>query len=78
MFARVLSVVYFSFFLFLPIFSSVEITREVPHRLTDAIVPLAQRKGIQWRLVEEGLKALKHSPVLDHVKGLLARLRGNS
>lgn len=78
LFARVLSVVYFSFFLFLPIFSSVEITREVPHRLTDAIVPLAQRKGIQWRLVEEGLKALKHSPVLDHVKGLLARLRGNS
>lgn len=76
--ARVLSVIYFSFFLFLPIFSSVEITREVPHRLTDAIVPLAQRQGIQWRLVEEGIRALQHSPLLVEIKGFFSRLRRHS
>ena len=76
MIARVLSVIYFSFFLFLPIFSSVEITKEVPLRVTESIVPLSQREGFQWRLIEEGIRALQHSPHLARIRNFLAGLRG--
>ncbi len=75
--ARGFSVIYFSFFLLLPIFSSVEITKEVPQRLTESVVPLAKREGFQWRLIEEGIAALQHSPVFETIKGLLSKLRGN-
>ncbi len=75
--ARGFSVIYFSFFLLLPIFSSVEITKEVPLRLTESILPLAKREGFQWRLIEEGIAALQHSPVFEKIKGLLSKLRGN-
>jgi ubiquinol-cytochrome c reductase cytochrome b subunit len=75
--ARGFSVIYFSFFLLLPIFSSVEITKEVPQRLTESVLPLAKREGFQWRLIEEGIAALQHSPVFETIKGLLSKLRGN-
>lgn len=75
--ARGFSVIYFSFFLFMPIFSSVEITKEVPLRLTESVLPLAKREGFQWRLIEEGISALQHSPLIESLKGLLSKLRGN-
>lgn len=75
--ARGFSVIYFSFFLLLPIFSSVEITKEVPQRLTESVLPLAKREGFQWRLIEEGISALQHSPIFETIKGLLSKLRGN-
>ncbi|NBS15545.1 MAG: cytochrome bc complex cytochrome b subunit [Gammaproteobacteria bacterium] len=75
--ARGFSVIYFSFFLLLPIFSSVEITKEVPQRLTESVLPLAKREGFQWRLIEEGIAALQHSPFFETIKGLLSKLRGN-
>lgn len=73
--ARVLSAIYFAFFLLLPIFSSVEITREVPLRVTESLVPLSRREGFQWRLIEEGLRALQHSPLLTRAGEFLASLR---
>ena len=75
--ARGFSVIYFSFFLFMPIFSSVEITKEVPLRLTESVLPLAKREGFQWRLIEEGISALQHSPLIESLKGLMSKLRGN-
>ena len=75
--ARGFSVIYFSFFLLLPIFSSVEITKEVPQRLTESVLPLAKREGFQWRLIEEGISALQHSPIFETIKGILSKLRGN-
>ena len=76
--ARVFSVVYFSFFLLLPIFSSVEITKPVPERLTEPVIPLSKREGFQWRLIEEGIRALKHSPLLGEVKQRWAKLLGKN
>jgi len=78
MMARGFSVVYFAFFLLMPIFSSVEITQPVPERLTESVVPLSQRKGFQWRLIEEGIRALEHVPVRYYLNNLLARLRGKN
>lgn len=75
MIARVLSGVYFAYFLLLPIFSSVEITKPVPTRLTEPVIPLSKREGVQWRLIEEGLSALQHAPIWHSIKNLLARLR---
>lgn len=74
--ARVFSVVYFSFFLLLPVFSSVEITKPVPDRVREPIIPLAKREGFQWRLIEEGIGALQHSPLYVGVKGALSRMLG--
>jgi len=76
--ARVFSVVYFSFFLLLPIFSSVEITKPVPERLTEPVIPLSKREGFQWRLIEEGIRALKHFPLLGEVKQRWAKLLGKN
>lgn len=50
-FARIFSVIYFLFFLTLPMLSSWEKTKPVPERLTDAIIPLEQREGCHWGLV---------------------------
>ncbi|HAZ41811.1 MAG TPA: cytochrome b [Methylococcaceae bacterium] len=76
--ARGFSVVYFAFFLLMPIFSSVEITQPVPDRVTESVVPLSKRQGFQWRLIEEGIRALEHIPVRYHLNNLLARLRGKN
>ena len=78
MMARGFSVVYFAFFLLMPIFSSVEITQPVPERVTESIVPLSQRKGLQWRLIEEGIRALQHAPFRYWLNNFLARLRGKN
>jgi ubiquinol-cytochrome c reductase cytochrome b subunit len=76
MMARIFSVIYFSFFLLLPIFSSVEITKPVPERLTEPVIPLSKREGFQWRLIEDGIRALEHSPFLVGIKQALAKLLG--
>ena len=76
--ARVFSVVYFSFFLLLPIFSSVEITKPVPERLTEPVIPLSKREGFQWRLIEEGIRALQHAPLLGELKQRWAKLLGKN
>ncbi|MFM8442474.1 MAG: cytochrome bc complex cytochrome b subunit, partial [Methylococcus sp.] len=73
--ARFFSVIYFAFFLFLPIFSSVEITKPVPERLTEPVIPLSKREGFQWRLIEEGIRALKHSPHVEKAKDTLSKVR---
>ncbi|MCF7968634.1 MAG: cytochrome bc complex cytochrome b subunit [Methylococcaceae bacterium] len=76
--ARVFSVIYFSFFLLLPIFSSVEITKPVPERLTEPVIPLSKREGFQWRLIEDGIRALEHSPFLAGIKQALSKLLGKN
>jgi ubiquinol-cytochrome c reductase cytochrome b subunit len=76
--ARVFSVIYFSFFLLLPIFSSVEITKPVPERLTEPVIPLSKREGFQWRLIEDGIRALEHSPFLVGIKQALSKLLGKN
>jgi ubiquinol-cytochrome c reductase cytochrome b subunit len=76
MMARIFSLIYFSFFLLLPIFSSVEITKPVPERLTEPVIPLSKREGFQWRLIEDGIRALEHSPFLVGIKQALAKLLG--
>jgi len=73
--ARFFSVIYFAFFLLLPIFSSVEITKPVPERLTEPVIPLSKREGFQWRLIEEGIRALKDSPHIDKAKDTLSKVR---
>jgi len=73
--ARFFSVIYFAFFLLLPIFSSVEITKPVPERLTEPVIPLSKREGFQWRLIEEGIRALKDSPHVDKAKDTLSKVR---
>jgi ubiquinol-cytochrome c reductase cytochrome b subunit len=78
MMARIFSVIYFSFFLLLPIFSSVEITKPVPERLTEPVIPLSKREGFQWRLIEDGIRALEHSPFLVGIKQALAKLLGKN
>lgn len=75
MMARFFSVIYFAFFLLLPIFSSVEITKPVPERLTEPVIPLSKREGFQWRLIEEGIRALKDSPHIDKAKDTLSKVR---
>lgn len=75
MMARFFSVIYFAFFLLLPIFSSVEITKPVPERLTESVIPLSKREGFQWRLIEEGIRALKDSPHIDKAKDTLSKVR---
>ena len=65
-------------FLLMPIFSSVEITQPVPTRVTESVIPLSQRKGFQWRLIEEGIRALQHAPLRYQLNNLLARLRGKN
>ncbi len=74
--ARGFSIIYFAYFLLLPIFSSVEITKPVPDRVTEPVIPLSKREGVQWRLIEEGICALQHSPAYLSVKGALSRMRG--
>ncbi len=74
--ARIFSFVYFAFFLLLPIFSSVEITKPVPERLTEPVIPLAKREGFQWRLIEEGLRAVEHSPYITGFKDAVSKLLG--
>ncbi len=76
--ARIFSVIYFAFFLLLPVFSSVEITKPVPERLTEPVIPLAKREGFQWRLIEDGIRALEHSPFLAGIKQLLSKLLGKN
>jgi ubiquinol-cytochrome c reductase cytochrome b subunit len=76
--ARVFSAIYFSFFLLLPIFSSVEITKPVPERLTEPVIPLSKREGFQWRLIEDGIRALEHSPFLVGIKQALSKLLGKN
>jgi ubiquinol-cytochrome c reductase cytochrome b subunit len=76
--ARVFSVIYFSFFLLLPIFSSVEITKPVPERLTEPVIPLSKREGLQWRLIEDGIRALEHSPFLVGIKRAFSKLLGKN
>jgi ubiquinol-cytochrome c reductase cytochrome b subunit len=75
MMARFFSVIYFAFFLLLPIFSSVEITKPVPERLTEPVLPLSKREGFQWRLIEEGIRALKDSPHVDKARDTLSKVR---
>ncbi|MFO1417094.1 MAG: cytochrome bc complex cytochrome b subunit [Methylotetracoccus sp.] len=48
---RIFSVVYFGFFLLMPWWSAREPTLPEPARLTEAVVPLAQRQGRHWDLV---------------------------
>ena len=73
--ARVFSVIYFAFFLLMPIFSSIEFTKPVPTRLTEPLVPLSKREGFQWRLVEEGLRAVQYAPLWLKFKESLVGLR---
>ena len=74
--ARVFSFVYFAFFILLPIFSSVEITKPVPERLTEPVIPLSKREGIQWRLIEDGIRALEHAPLLVKAREAISKLSG--
>jgi hypothetical protein len=37
---------------------------------------LAQREGFQWRLIEEGIRALQHSPFYLGVKAAWSRMLG--
>lgn len=73
--ARIFSGVYFGFFLLLPIFSSIEITKPVPARLTEPVLPLSKREGMQWRLIEEGLRAAQYAPAYLKLKEFLSDMR---
>ena len=53
--ARTFSVIYFAFFLLLPVYSRMEKTRPVPARLTDAMIPVGQREGRHWELLRSAL-----------------------
>ena len=59
--ARVFSILYFGFFLSLPIFSRIEHTLPLPERLTAPIIPLADRKGWHWDMLRKGLFWLTHT-----------------
>ena len=73
--ARIFSGVYFGFFLLLPIFSSIELTKPVPARLTEPVLPLSKREGMQWRLIEEGLRAVQYAPAYLKLKEILSDMR---
>jgi len=74
--ARIFSGVYFAFFVLMPIFSSIEITKPVPDRVTEPVIPLSKREGFQWRMIEEGLSALQHAPAYLYIKSILAKVSG--
>jgi ubiquinol-cytochrome c reductase cytochrome b subunit len=77
--ARLFSVIYFGFFLLLPIFSAVERTKPVPERLTEPVIPLAKREGRFWRMLEELIDAVTTCPAYQRasaqVNELLERLK---
>lgn len=77
--ARLFSVIYFGFFLLLPIFSAVERTKSVPERLTEPVIPLAKREGRFWRMLEELIDAVTTCPAYQRasaqVNELLERLK---
>jgi ubiquinol-cytochrome c reductase cytochrome b subunit len=60
----------------MPIFSSIEITKPVPERVQEPVIPLSKREGIQWRMIEEALSALQHAPIYLQAKSYLARWSG--
>ncbi|GAB6047762.1 cytochrome bc complex cytochrome b subunit [Methyloparacoccus murrellii] len=76
--ARVFSGIYFAFFLLLPLFSSVEITKPVPERLTEPVIPLSKREGFQWRLIEDGLRAVEHAPLVIRCREALSKVLGKN
>jgi len=57
--ARTFSIVYFGFFLLLPLLSRYEKTRELPERLTEAVIPLEKRQGRHWDWVRASLAWLQ-------------------
>jgi ubiquinol-cytochrome c reductase cytochrome b subunit len=50
--ARISSLGYFGFLLLLPVISRFEVTKPLPERLTEPVIPLAKREGPHWRLLE--------------------------
>jgi ubiquinol-cytochrome c reductase cytochrome b subunit len=77
--ARIFSIVYFAFFLLLPVYSRMEKTRPVPARLTEAVVPLAKREGKHWDLVRAALSSLQSTGAYqrcrDHVLATAEKIK---
>lgn len=67
--ARVFSILYFAFFLLLPIYSRLEKTRPVPERLTESIIPLTKRTGRHWDLVRAALAWLEATGTYQQCRG---------
>jgi ubiquinol-cytochrome c reductase cytochrome b subunit len=57
--ARAFAILYFGFFLLLPLLSRYEKTRELPARLTEAVIPLEKREGRHWDWVRASLAWLQ-------------------
>lgn len=77
--ARVFSIIYFAFFLLLPVFSGMESTKPVPERLTEPVIPLAKREGRFWRMLEGLIDSVLACPAFQRasaqVGDLLERLK---
>ncbi|QSA99080.1 cytochrome bc complex cytochrome b subunit [Methylococcus sp. EFPC2] len=69
LFARAFSLVYFGFFLALPLLSAREQTKPIPERLTEAVIPLEKREGKLWDVVRASLQWLKSTEVWQKAEG---------
>lgn len=73
--ARICTIVYFAFFLAMPLYPSFEIPKPVPDRLTDhPSVPLSKKEGVFWCGVRLVLKAVKNSPPYQWLSDLIGPL----
>jgi ubiquinol-cytochrome c reductase cytochrome b subunit len=61
--ARLFAILYFAFFLLLPVYSRGEKVKAVPERVTFAVIPLDQRNGKLWDLVRLCLQRITASPI---------------
>jgi len=78
-FARIFAVIYFLFFLTLPLYSGKEKTKVVPERLRPAIIPLAEKTGWHWDLVHRFLAWIVSTEVyrrlLDVICGYVEKIK---
>lgn len=83
--ARIFSIAYFAFLLLLPLISARETTKAVPARVTEPVIPLSKREGRGWRILEELLRAIRTSAVVQRteatvtngLQGMVRLIQGN-
>lgn len=59
MFGVVFTLIYFGFFLLMPIYTRLEVTYPVPERVVWPPKPWLERKGWRWNLIRQGVAYLK-------------------
>lgn len=72
--ARLFTALYFGYFLLLPFITGKEITKPVPERLTEAVIPLGKREGKHWRLLESLILGIKESAAYRKTEAKLYEL----